>query len=92
MRSPYYILVIRVHLFKILDRIRLGTFNVNGNLPTQDLGVWVGGSDRDADKTLPLLEKFSEITLGESNDEECEYRHCPWITYATHIDTPLWDR
>ena len=64
----------------ILGRIRLGTFNVNGNLPTQDLGAWVRGSDYDVDKLIPSLKKLSEVTLGESDKKEGEYRHCTSIT------------
>lgn len=86
--EPLSLLVIIEHLFSILERIRLGTFNVNGNLPTQDLGAWVGGSDRDADTRLPLLKKLSEITLGESDSKEGEYRHRSSIPYAVEIDTP----
>jgi hypothetical protein len=60
---------------------------VNGNLPTQDLGAWVGGSDHDADKMLPPLKKLSEITLGESDDKGGEHRHRLPILYAADIDT-----
>ncbi|KAF9788098.1 DNase I-like protein [Thelephora terrestris] len=60
-------------------KIRIGTFNVNGNLPTQDLGAWVGGSDHDADKMLPPLKKLSEITLGESDDKGDELSGSPDI-------------
>ena len=66
MKGPLFHLAIRAHLLKILGRIRLGTFNVNGDLPTQDLGAWVRGSDSGADKFLPPLKVSSEITLGES--------------------------
>ena len=78
-----------MHLYRILERIRLGTFNVNGNLPTQDLGAWVGGSDHDADEMLPPLKQLSEITLGESNDEGGEYRHRPSIPRADDIDASM---
>jgi len=73
-------------------KIRLGTFNVNGNLPTQDLGAWVGGSDRDADKMLPLVKKLSEITLCESNNSQGEYRHRPSVPCAAEVDTPSRNR
>jgi len=63
----------------ILRRIRLGTFNVNGKMPTQDLGAWVRVSDHDVDKLIPPLEKLPEITLGESNGEGGESRHRPLI-------------
>ena len=39
-RATPVFLVIRAHVLTILQRIRLGTFNVNGKLPTQDLGAW----------------------------------------------------
>ena len=78
----------RVHIFTILQRIRLGTFNVNGKLPTQDLGEWVRGSDQDANKLMPPLKKLPEITLGESDSKEGEYRHCPWTPLAVDPDTP----
>lgn len=77
LRSGAPFLVIRAHIFRILQRIRLGTFNVNGKLPTQDLGAWVRGSDHDADKLIPPLKKLSKITLGESDTKEGEYRHRP---------------
>jgi len=64
----------------ILGRIRLGTFNVNGNLPTQDLGAWVRGSDNDVDKLIPSLKKLPDITLGESDKKQGEYRHRTLIT------------
>ena len=63
----------------ILPRIRLGTFNVNGKLPTQDLGAWVRGSDHDVGKLMRSAKKLSEITLGESDSKEGKFRHCPSI-------------
>ena len=85
--EPLFHFVIRAHLLTILGRIRLGTFNVNGNLPSQDLGVWIRGSDHGADKLLPTLKKISEITLGESNSKEGEYRHRPSMLHTADIDT-----
>lgn len=73
--DPFIFLVIRTHIFRVLQRIRLGTFNVNGKLPTQALGAWVRGSDHDTDKLIPPLKKLSEITLGESDTKEGKYRH-----------------
>jgi len=70
----YFSLVIRTHIFMILQRIRLGTFNVNGKLPTQDLGSWVRGSGPNADKLIQPL-KISETTPGESDSKEGEYLH-----------------
>ncbi|PCH36777.1 DNase I-like protein [Wolfiporia cocos MD-104 SS10] len=47
-----------------LLRIRVGTFNVNGKLPTQDLSTWVQGHRVRAD-FIPPLEQMSPLSLGE---------------------------
>ncbi|TFK52904.1 DNase I-like protein [Heliocybe sulcata] len=48
-------------------RIRIGTFNVNGKLPSQDLSPWVqGGVDESGHSTvLPPLQPISPFSLGD---------------------------
>ncbi|KAK0486312.1 DNase I-like protein [Armillaria novae-zelandiae] len=47
--------------------IRLGTFNVNGKEPSQDLSSWIQGNDTNAHdlKTIPPLKDISPLSLGE---------------------------
>ncbi|KAJ3794881.1 DNase I-like protein [Lentinula aff. detonsa] len=52
--------------------IRLGTFNVNGKMPTQDLAAWVRGSTKNAPNAasiqhgfLPAVNEISPLSLGE---------------------------
>ncbi|GJE93071.1 DNase I-like protein [Phanerochaete sordida] len=45
-------------------KLRIGTFNVNGKLPSQDLSAWVRGmSTEDANKYLPPLKQLSPFAL-----------------------------
>lgn len=53
----------------------MGTFNVNGKMPSQDLSSWVGGrssiiaKDEDNKETdgrkLPPLKRLSSLSLGD---------------------------
>ena len=55
-------------LFEIktrLNSLRLGTFNVNGKLPSQDLFAWIQGSTTFS-ASLPPLKKLSPLSLGEN--------------------------
>ncbi|KAF7795709.1 hypothetical protein EIP86_006874 [Pleurotus ostreatoroseus] len=45
-------------------RLRIGTFNVNGKLPSQDLSGWVGRS-HNRDKYIPPLLALSPLAVGE---------------------------
>lgn len=47
--------------------IRLGTFNVNGKEPSQDLSSWIQGNDTNAHdlKTIPPLKDISPLSMGE---------------------------
>ncbi|KAI3614190.1 oculocerebrorenal syndrome of lowe [Moniliophthora roreri] len=48
--------------------IRIGTFNVNGKMPSQDLAAWVRGSVESSSKsssTLPPLKDISPLSMGE---------------------------
>ncbi|KAJ7285002.1 DNase I-like protein [Mycena rebaudengoi] len=49
--------------------VRIGTFNVNGNLPSQDLSSWVRGetgtSDSTMSKLIPPLPDISPLSMGE---------------------------
>ncbi|KAI0357724.1 DNase I-like protein [Trametes cingulata] len=47
-------------------KIRIGTFNVNGKLPSQDLSAWVRGQpDRPASNFIPPLKEISPLSMGE---------------------------
>ncbi len=45
-------------------RVRLGTFNVNGKLPSQDLSPWVKGPSNRY-PYIPPLNDVSPINIGE---------------------------
>ncbi|KAK0454454.1 DNase I-like protein [Armillaria borealis] len=47
--------------------IRLGTFNVNGKAPSQDLSSWIQGNDANVHdlKTIPPLKDISPLSMGE---------------------------
>ncbi|KAJ6457770.1 DNase I-like protein [Mycena vitilis] len=44
-------------------KVRIGTFNVNGNLPSQDLSSWVGGVVNP--NYIPPLQEISPLSMGE---------------------------
>lgn len=47
-------------------KIRIGTFNVNGKLPSQDLSSWIGGlADIPSTSSIPPLKPISPLSLGE---------------------------
>ncbi|KAL6304662.1 DNase I-like protein [Sparassis latifolia] len=46
-------------------RIRTGTFNVNGKMPSQDLSVWVQGRMLGVTELIPPLAEISPLSLGE---------------------------
>ncbi|KAJ3544105.1 hypothetical protein NMY22_g2904 [Coprinellus aureogranulatus] len=47
-------------------RLRIGTFNVNGKLPSQDLSSWIQGSEiKEAHPILPPVKNMSPLSLGE---------------------------
>ncbi|KAG7095842.1 hypothetical protein E1B28_006537 [Marasmius oreades] len=55
-------------------KIRIGTFNVNGKMPSQDLATWVNGhnvvSGKDgvhASSLLPPVKEVSPLSLGDVN-------------------------
>jgi phosphatidylinositol-bisphosphatase len=63
------------------SRIRLGTFNVNGKFPSQDLSSWVGGRPRDRkdEKQTPPqkvpFEEFTEkdaVAADQAGDSQCD--------------------
>ena len=50
----------------VASRIRIGTFNVNGKLPSQDLSSWVqGGSSPVPTTDLPQIATVSPLSIGE---------------------------
>ncbi|RDB17258.1 Inositol polyphosphate 5-phosphatase OCRL-1 [Hypsizygus marmoreus] len=67
-------------------RIRLGTFNVNGKLPSQDLASWVSGlaPAANASTTLPPVQQVSPLSLGEiSRNPFDTYESSPRSTTTT---------
>lgn len=54
----------------------MGTFNVNGKMPSQDLASWVAGrsvkkidkirEDQDVGNSTPSLKRLSHLSLGDS--------------------------
>ncbi|THV02214.1 DNase I-like protein [Dendrothele bispora CBS 962.96] len=57
--------------------LRIGTFNVNGKMPSQDLSVWVRSTvneKKDFASVLPPLNEISPFSIGENNpiDEQVE--------------------
>jgi phosphatidylinositol-bisphosphatase len=60
-------------ILRILEHIltfrslRIGTFNVNGKLPSQDLASWIRGPTgaRNASVVIPPLKEVSPLSLGE---------------------------
>lgn len=53
-------------------RVHLGTFNVNGKLPSQDLSPWVR-DQRDQHPFIPALENVSPLSIGEIPKESPNY-------------------
>lgn len=48
------------------SRLRIGTFNVNGKLPSQDLSAWVrGGPKLDPKNYIPPLDEISPFNVDE---------------------------
>jgi phosphatidylinositol-bisphosphatase len=60
-------------IFTVHCRLRIGTFNVNGKMPSQDLCAWVqgdgsGSTTVNAEKETPVLQpvkNISPLSLGE---------------------------
>ncbi|KAH9848135.1 DNase I-like protein [Lenzites betulinus] len=54
-------------------RIRVGTFNVNGKLPSQDLSAWVRRQmGRPGSSLIPPLKAISPLSLGEVQKDPIE--------------------
>ncbi|KAJ7111389.1 Endonuclease/exonuclease/phosphatase [Mycena epipterygia] len=55
-------------------RVRIGTFNVNGNLPSQDLSSWIGGSARSQANPafIPPLKDISPFSVAEVTKDPFE--------------------
>lgn len=66
------------------DRIRVGTFNVNGKMPSQDLASWVGGRSvgkpnengekEHVERLSPLLRRLSSLSLAESGTDSASLK------------------
>lgn len=60
-----------LQLMPYTSRIRIGTFNVNGKAPSQEIASWIRGSSDDegsgdgASNPLPPLDRISPISLGD---------------------------
>ncbi|KAI9060023.1 DNase I-like protein [Trametes sanguinea] len=60
---------------KTMLRIRIGTFNVNGKMPSQDLSAWVRGqTERSASASvlIPPLKEISPLSMGEAQQHPVE--------------------
>ncbi|KAI0819892.1 DNase I-like protein [Trametes gibbosa] len=56
-------------------RIRVGTFNVNGKLPSQDLSAWVRRQiERPGSSFIPPLKAISPLSMGEVRKDPIEER------------------
>ncbi|KAI0649768.1 Endonuclease/exonuclease/phosphatase [Trametes meyenii] len=55
-------------------KIRVGTFNVNGKLPSQDLSAWVRGQlqQSPASNFIPPLKEISPLSIGDANRNPIE--------------------
>ncbi|KAI0049485.1 DNase I-like protein [Auriscalpium vulgare] len=56
-------------------RIRVGTFNANGKLPTQDLATWIGatrGEQEVWEQLIPPLKEISPLSLGEVGNKDLD--------------------
>ncbi|KAI0366527.1 DNase I-like protein [Pilatotrama ljubarskyi] len=54
-------------------KIRIGTFNVNGKFPSQDLSAWVRGQpERPASTFIPPLKEISPLSMGEVSENSVE--------------------
>ncbi|KAJ7766342.1 DNase I-like protein [Mycena maculata] len=51
-------------------KVRIGTFNVNGNPPSQDLASWIGGSA--STYNIPPLKEISPFSVGEATKDPFE--------------------
>ncbi|EKM57325.1 uncharacterized protein PHACADRAFT_208418 [Phanerochaete carnosa HHB-10118-sp] len=60
-------------------KLRIGTFNVNGKLPSQDLSAWVRGPSTGANKYIPPLKELSPFSLeGIATDSSGEGTALPF--------------
>ncbi|KAH9903242.1 DNase I-like protein [Cubamyces lactineus] len=56
-------------------RIRIGTFNVNGKMPSQDLSAWVRGQmERPGSAFIPPLKEISPLSIGEVQKDPLEQK------------------
>ncbi|KAJ3980467.1 DNase I-like protein [Lentinula detonsa] len=74
--------------------IRLGTFNVNGKMPTQDLAAWVKGSTTNAPNVasiqhslLPPVSEISPLSLGEVVKDPYDLREAEGASPSLSIST-----
>ncbi|KAJ7742592.1 DNase I-like protein [Mycena metata] len=60
-------------------KVRIGTFNVNGNLPSQDLSSWVGGSavTRGSGFTISPLKELSPLSIGDVTKDPFDDSNAP---------------
>ncbi|KAJ7178211.1 DNase I-like protein [Mycena filopes] len=59
-------------------RVRIGTFNVNGNLPSQDLSSWVGGQVPSGGSAfIPPLKDFSPLSIGANSKDPFDDANTP---------------
>ncbi|KAJ3814924.1 DNase I-like protein [Lentinula aff. lateritia] len=75
--------------------LRLGTFNVNGKMPTQDLAAWVRGGTTTArlessNGFLPAVKEISPLSLGEVVKDPFDSQRDGEVAQTNHTaSTPL---
>ncbi len=80
----------------IYYRIRVGTFNVNGKLPTQDLSTWLGNEPPSSRVNHPPLRELLPLSLSdkETGEASCLHGFCIMTHFSAfaelegHASTP----
>ncbi len=75
-------------------RIRVGTFNVNGKSPTQDLSTWLGNeppssrvNNNEQKHFIPPLKELSPLSLSEKETGEANPLHGYHVVTHTSVFT-----
>ncbi|KAJ7023466.1 DNase I-like protein [Mycena alexandri] len=66
-------------------KVRIGTFNVNGNLPSQDLSSWVGGSSSQTPSSgfIAPLKELSPLSISEVAKDPFDDSNAPTKSEST---------
>jgi phosphatidylinositol-bisphosphatase len=75
-----------------VNRIRIGTFNVNGKSPTQDLSTWLGNeppsshiNNNEQEHFVPPLRELSPLSLSEKEAGEASSLHWYYVVAHTSV-------